>query len=169
MLSGRPRDKRMRLQEFGEAAAQGAGTVAMDDAYRRPMRERRVVQKFVDKFDGLLDSEADYIDLFGADRFGPSRIHCNAWTGRAGEILCSARRWLVDGDDFVAGYFHAQGAGFDFGGGTVQSAKDDGFGEAADADACAGLQHFRADSFRARRCSAEIGLRIGNGLHYGGV
>ena len=90
MLGGRPRDERMRLEEFREAAAEGTGTVAMDDAYRGPMRERRVVQKFVDKFDGLLDAEADYVDLFGAGRFGSLRIHCNAWTGRAGEILWSA-------------------------------------------------------------------------------
>ena len=44
----------MRFQEFGEAAAEGAGAVTVDDAHARSIGEGGFVEKFVDALRWLL-------------------------------------------------------------------------------------------------------------------
>ena len=63
-----------------------------------------------------------------------------------------------DGDDFVNSNFHAQQAGFDFGGIAVEAAEDDQLDETSDANPDAGLQQLGTNRFLTRCRCAEIGL-----------
>ena len=80
----------------------------------------------------------------------------------------SGRRGF-DAGDLIDGDFHAQRAGFDFGGVAVDAAQDDGFAETANADFGAGLETGCARCVCCCGGDAEIGLRIGESLHEGGV
>ena len=51
-------DEGVRAEELGEAAAEGAGAVAVDDADGGKVGESGIVEEFVDVFRGLFDGLA---------------------------------------------------------------------------------------------------------------
>src|SRR5207244_13503360 len=55
--------QRLRLQIFGQALTERTGSVPMNDADLRQMRQRRVVEEFVHKLGGLLDRHANHVDF----------------------------------------------------------------------------------------------------------
>ena len=69
---------------------------------------------------------------------------------RVGEAEAVPRRRAFDAGDLIDGNFHAQRAGFDFGGVAVDAAQHNRLAETADADFCAGLKTVRR-SARWRR------------------
>src|SRR5579883_1207948 len=92
-LEGVGSNKRMGFEEVSEAAAKGAGPVAVDDANGRKVRERGVIQKFVHELRGLLDGQADDADFARggfSTRDGPDARGFGS--KRRGEIAAGARR-----------------------------------------------------------------------------
>ena len=68
-------DQRMRFQKFGEASAQRAGAVAVDQAHLRGTRERGLIEKLVHAARGFLDRAANEIDFSPAGFGGGLRAH----------------------------------------------------------------------------------------------
>ena len=63
-------DERVGREEFGEAAAKGAGAMAVDDTDARLARDGGFVEELVDAASGFLDGAADHVDFSrGAGRF----------------------------------------------------------------------------------------------------
>jgi hypothetical protein len=61
-------DERVGAEKFGEATAEGAGAVAVDDANGGEVSEGGVVEEFVDVFGGLFDGLANDVDFVGGGR-----------------------------------------------------------------------------------------------------
>jgi len=87
---------------------------------------------------------------------------------------CGLRRarpviWSVglDAHNFIDADFHAQRAGLDFRGRTFYTAQHYGFAESANLQTSARQQTGRRYGSYFAGGGAEVGLRFGDGLHYG--
>src|SRR5262249_24554461 len=56
-------DERMVAEEFAKTAPKSAGSVAVNDAKSRTMRERCIIEEFVDKLGRSFHGQADDVDL----------------------------------------------------------------------------------------------------------
>src|SRR5438105_1880852 len=144
----------MRFEELAEASTQSAGAVAMDDADARSLGQSGFVEKFIDALGSLFHCGTDDIDFIGASGLVPGGAHGDS-AARDGGL----RRRLLKPNDFIRGDFHAQRAGFNFGGSAIEAAEDDRFAEAANAYASAGLKRPGVNG-SGLRGSTEIALRV---------
>src|ERR1700693_5237640 len=97
-------------QEFGEAAAEGAGAVAMDEAHLRGTGESGLIEEFVHAARGFFDGAADQVD-FLAGRFG-RRLRADGDASR--QDVLSWGFLAYDRGNVGERDFHSQRAGFDF-------------------------------------------------------
>src|SRR5580704_11522629 len=114
----------MRLEEFAEAFAECAGSVAVDDADARLIGERGFIEVFVDALCRFFHTHADHVDLARGCTFAGLRCHGDTtapWRllGRGLPLPRCRSAGLLDAGDLVDGNLHAQWTSFDFGGGAI--------------------------------------------------
>src|ERR1700733_10951042 len=137
-FGGGTRDQRMRREELGKALAEGTGSVAVDYADTRAICQGRFVEELIDAAGGFFNGRTDDVNFVASGIFG--RLRSNGYVQARWRRGGGSRRRTFDAGDLIDGDFHAEGAGFDFGGVAVDAAQDDGLAEAADANFSAGLK-----------------------------
>src|SRR5438093_6165378 len=118
--------QRLRLQIFGQALTERTGSVPMNDADLRQMRQRRVVEEFVHKLGGLLDRHANHVDFTRSRDLSRSRFH-----GYSRRRTLSNKRRSLNPSYFIERDLHPQRSRFDFRGIAIDSAKNEPFPKAA--------------------------------------
>ncbi len=90
----------MRHQKFREATAQGAGAMAVDDAYARGACERSLVEKFVYPTGSLLDRAPDDVDFVCRRLLARLRMNGDSTTGAfvpmgGAMLISSGAEWCL--------------------------------------------------------------------------
>ena len=90
---GDPLDERVRRQEFGEAATERTGAVAVNDADTRFAGERGSVEELVHAARGFFDGAADDVDFVGGGFLGGLRMHCDVAARPDGRVFFRRGVW----------------------------------------------------------------------------
>ena len=141
--------------------------MAVDYADAGAICQGGFVEEFVDAIGGFFDGGADDVDFIACGIVGGLRRDCYVEARRRGGRRSG--RGAFDAGDLIDSDFHAERAGFDFGGVAVDATQYYRLAETADADFGAGLKTGCARRACDGSGNAEIGLRIGKSLHDGGV
>src|SRR5215469_9328861 len=120
-------DERVRGEEFGEAAAEGAGAVSVDDADAGLAGEGSFVEKFIDAAGRFFDGGADDVDFVGGGFVAGLCMDgdiAGAGGSGVGPRLCGGGRFGFEADDIGERDAHTKRAGFDFGAAAVVAAEN---------------------------------------------